>query len=155
MRDVVFLITLEGLLQRTEDQTTTHQIDHHHHEHSQDRLPFHDCVWSRSVRSRVYSCDHAGRSRGDGETRQKTVTVHGSVTTHRVLYGGHAGLNQTGLNPTGLDLLWRDYVRLNSHWREREKAIGVDAKSFFYLKKCSVKCSLRHHIKSTFGATEF
>ncbi len=110
LRDAVLLVALEGLLQRAEGQTAAHQVHHHHHKHGHHRLPLHDRVQSRPVCGRVHPRHHAGRAGRDGEARENAVTVRFHLTAHRVLHGRYAGLNQTGL-----DLLRRDDVCLDSH----------------------------------------
>ena len=104
--DGVLLVALEGLLQRPEHQPTRHQVQHHHHEHGQHRLPLHDGEGGRAVSHRLHASHHAGRPRQRLPVRR---------AAHGVLHGGHAGLDKAGLQHAWLDLLRRDEVCLHRH----------------------------------------
>lgn len=123
--DRVLLVALKRLLQSPEDQTPTDQVENHHDEHGQHRLPLHHRVQraGHAVTAGVHAGHHAGRAGGDGQAWQRAMTVGLRLTAHWVLHGGHAGLDKARLGHASLDLFGRDQVGLDRHWggvRERE-----------------------------------
>lgn len=120
------LAALERLLKRTEGQTSTDQVEHHHDEHGQHRLPLHHRVErrGRAVTVGVHAGHHAGRAGGDGESWQRAVTIGLQVAAHGVLHGRHAGLDQAGFHHSRRGLFGRYQVGLDCHYRGRKRTFG-------------------------------
>lgn len=115
--DAGLLVALKGLLQGLEGQSSSHQVEDHHHEHRHHRLPLHHGLQRRdgAVGAGVQAGHHAGGAWGDGEARQGAVAVGPRVVAHRVLHGGHAGMDQAGLHHAWLYLFGRHQVGLDRH----------------------------------------